>query len=140
MTMPERTNGTTVCICGHTYAQHEIRNGYCPMRFEETFRPAPDLPIMALRPDEDGAEVTWGTLMDDIVVENVTTFRAEAMDTDSWWVCCYLHNGEQVTWNVTARARPKRIDWEQGEIPEHADWDELYHAGLLLRQQRERPS
>lgn len=118
-----RPNGTDLCACGHTYAQHEVRNGYCPLLLDSRFRPATDLPVMALRPDDDNAEVTCGTLMDDIVVDNVTTFRAEAMGTDCWWVCCYLANGERVTWNVVARAKPKRLDWEIGELPDYIDWD-----------------
>jgi hypothetical protein len=120
----ERRNGPDLCACGHTWAQHEVRNGYCPLRLDEFFRPAPDLPVMALRPEVDGAEVTCGTLMDDIVVEDVTTFRAEAMDTDSFWVCCYLKNGERITWHVNAHARPKRLTWEIGELPDYIDWDE----------------
>jgi hypothetical protein len=42
---------------------------------------------IALRPErhQDDPDV-----MDDIVVDNVTTFRAEAIDERTWWLCCYL--------------------------------------------------
>lgn len=107
-----------VCACGLDYAAHEERNGYCPLRLDEKFRPAPDLPVMALRPEHDNPD-----LMDDIVVEDVTCFRAEAMSESNFWVCCYLKNGERVTWHVTAHCRPRRIEWALGEVPDYIDWD-----------------
>lgn len=44
---------------------------------------------IALRPDEEGAEVQELTPLDDIVVKDVSMFRAEDMGP-SWWLCCYL--------------------------------------------------
>lgn len=44
---------------------------------------------IALRPDEDGAEVVELTPLDDVVVKDVSMFRAEDLG-QSWWLCCYL--------------------------------------------------
>ena len=49
-------------------------------------------------------------LMDDIVVNNVGCFRAEAMSEKNWWVACYV-GGEEVVFNVTAKGRPLRLEW-----------------------------
>lgn len=46
----------------------------------------PKPPMMELRPDDAGD-------LDDIVIEDVTMFRAERMDKNAWWVCCYFDNG-----------------------------------------------
>lgn len=75
-------------------------------------------PVMALRPQHDDPE-----LLDDIVVKDVTMFRAEAMDTDVWWLCCYFANGERVTFHVSAQARPKRIEFSATELP--AIWTDM---------------
>jgi len=75
-------------------------------------------PRIALRPDEPGDHpMSHDTRLDDIVVEGVEMFRAEAMGGDEWWVSCYLTNGERICWAVTARCRPRRIDWTTTEYP-----------------------
>lgn len=76
------------------------------------------IPVMALRPRHDDPD-----LMDDIVVKDVTMFRAEAMDDDVWWMACHFANGEQVTFHVTAQARPKRIEFSVTDTP--AEWVDL---------------
>lgn len=38
---------------------------------------------MALRTTDDG-------LLDDVVVRQVSMFRAEMLDSDRLWLCCYL--------------------------------------------------
>lgn len=76
--------------------------------------------IAALRPDVDGADpMHIDTLCDDIVVKNVAMFRAEQMDRDEWWVCCYLNDAgtERICWCVKAEGRPKRIEWRTTEFP-----------------------
>ncbi|MEJ7763859.1 MAG: hypothetical protein WKF86_00020 [Acidimicrobiales bacterium] len=42
---------------------------------------------IALRPLSDAADPD---LMDDVVIRDVSMFRAEQMDSNSWWVACYL--------------------------------------------------
>lgn len=55
---------------------------------------------MALRP------LTTGGL-DDVVVEDVSTFRAELLDEATLWLACYLPGtgveGDRVTFEVSAR-------------------------------------
>lgn len=81
--------------------------------------PLTTTPVMALRPDHEDPE-----LMDDIVVENVATFRAEDMG-DSWWVQCRFANGDDVTFSVRALCRPRRIEWTVTNMPTRwIDWDE----------------
>ncbi len=76
---------------------------------------------IALRPDwrEKTDPMRHETRLDDIVVRNVAMFRAEQMDTHSWWVCCYLDHDtmDRICWNVSANARPKRLDWVTTEYP-----------------------
>lgn len=43
---------------------------------------------IALRPDETGA-------LDDVVVRDVSMFRAEMMDTKTLWMCCYFPDSDQ---------------------------------------------
>jgi hypothetical protein len=81
---------------------------------------------IALRPDVDGEDpFDPATLMDDIVVNGVEMFRAEQMDTNVWWVCCYLRNGERIVWDVRAKGRPNRIEWTTTELP---DGDFIYEG------------
>lgn len=102
----------------------------------ETFRQKLDearkarIPVMALRPD-----YVYPDEMDDIVVEDVKTFRAEAMSDDMWWMCCYFHNGESVTFHVVREKRPARLSVSvTEEPPEWRDWDEMYRASVGLPQ------
>lgn len=79
------------------------------------------VPVMALRPDHRFPEE-----LDDVVVENVSCFRAEAMDDDVWWMCCYFPNGERVTFHVGIDKKPKRIHMSVTEYPvQWRDWDEM---------------
>ena len=76
---------------------------------------------IAIRPDDwNDDPMEYRTRMDDIVVRNVSMFRAEQMDTHTWWVACYLNDdsGDRICWNVTAGARPRRIDWTTCEYPQ----------------------
>jgi hypothetical protein len=77
------------------------------------------VPEMALRPDHRFPEE-----LDDIVVENVRMFRAEAMSDTNFWMCCYFgDNHERVTFNVTIGKNPKRIVVTAGEIPD--EWIDI---------------
>ena len=83
---------------------------------------------IALRPDEAGADpMSHDTLLDDIVVNNVAMFRAEAMDDGIWWVCCYLDNDthDRIAWDVRAGCRPRRIEWTTTEYPDIATYEHL---------------
>ena len=68
---------------------------------------------IALRPDDPADP----DLMDDIVVNNVVMFRAEQMDRDSWWVSCTLRDGEELVFDVRAKAKPTRIEWRVQDRP-----------------------
>jgi len=72
----------------------------------------PATPAMALRPDS-----RFPDEMDDIVVKDVEMFRAEAMDDDAWWMCCYFANGERVSFHVGLAAKPKRVVISVTETP-----------------------
>jgi hypothetical protein len=69
-------------------------------------------PRMALRPDHNFPEA-----LDDIVVEDVTMFRAEAMSDTLWWMACDFRNGERISFHVHIDAKPKRISVSAGEMP-----------------------
>lgn len=71
-------------------------------------------PVMALRYDSQG--------LDDVVVENVTMFRAEMMDYDDLWLCCYFANGQRVTFSAFARKRGC-LEFRVGEMP--SEWDDF---------------
>lgn len=80
---------------------------------------------IALRPDDRDADpLGHGVLMDDIVVRNVSMFRAEQMGVDHWWVCCYLDDlDERICWSVRASARPKRLNWITTELPDDVTYE-----------------
>ncbi len=71
-------------------------------------------PVMALRYDSHG--------LDDVVVKDVETFRAEMMDDDDLWLCCYFRNGERVTFSAFARKRGC-LEFSVGEMPD--DWEDF---------------
>lgn len=78
------------------------------------------LPRIALREHTVG---DLAGLLDDVVVEDVTTFRAEQLDDGLLWLCCYLRNGERVTFHARA-ARRGRLELSVGELPGRwRDWD-----------------
>jgi hypothetical protein len=79
-------------------------------------------PVIALRPDH-----TFIDELDDVVVCNVQTFRAEAMDTDMWWMECTFANGEALTFHVTIGRKPKRLVVTATSVPAHLDWDDLFN-------------
>lgn len=59
---------------------------------------------IALRPDEAGA-------LDDVVVRDVSMFRAEMMDDRTLWMCCYFpDNDERVTFWVRSKRGPLVFD------------------------------
>lgn len=77
-------------------------------------------PVMALRPDD-----RFPDEMDDIVVKDVTMFRAEAMSDTGWWMACYFANGEQVTFWIGIGKAPKRVVVSVTDTPpEWIDMDE----------------
>lgn len=79
-------------------------------------------PVMALRRTAQGE-------LDDVVVEDVTMFRAEMMASDCLWMCCYLRNGERITFDAFARKRGC-LEFDTGEVPsDWIDWDERRRAG-----------
>lgn len=55
---------------------------------------------MALRTTDDGS-------LDDVVVRDVSMFRAELIDADRLWLCCYLPGTgaehDRVAFNVSVR-------------------------------------
>ena len=67
---------------------------------------------MALRRTRDGA-------LDDVVVQQVSMFRAEMLDSDRLWLCCYLPGtgvtGDRVAFDITAR--DGQIKFEVVELP-----------------------
>ncbi|MQA73758.1 MAG: hypothetical protein GEU88_05335 [Solirubrobacterales bacterium] len=59
--------------------------------------------------------------LDDVVVRSVEMFRAEVLErtrsgdrTRCLWLCCYLPNGDRITWHATGR-----FDFYVVEEPEH---------------------
>lgn len=82
------------------------------------------LPAIALRRLESDNS------LDDVVVEDVECFRAEMMDDKTLWLCCYLTNGERITFYVHA---PKgSLEFDATEIPDYQDWDERRKIGSKL--------
>ena len=80
---------------------------------------------IAIRPDDRDADpMGQGVRMDDIVVRNVSMFRAEQMSSSNWWVCCYLDDlDERICWSVTAQARPKQLNWITTEHPDGVTYE-----------------
>jgi hypothetical protein len=74
---------------------------------------------IALRPDDEG-------LLDDVVVRGVEMFRMERLTDHQWFVCCYLTNGERITFHPRVPGkRPRRaIDMYVGEWPEGVRYEE----------------
>lgn len=76
-------------------------------------------PVAAIRAEEPGSEDSQRKhLVDDLVVENVATFRAEMMSEDSLWMCCYLPGtNERFAFWVHAVKRGQ-LDFSITEWPE----------------------
>jgi hypothetical protein len=68
-------------------------------------------PFVALRPDHTGA-------LDDVVVTGVTMFRAEDMGDEQWWLCCYLTNGDRITWTVGTAGGLETVEYPEGVVYE----------------------
>lgn len=72
---------------------------------------------IALRPDSEGA-------LDDVVVNDVSMFRAEMMDDKTLWMCCYFPGSdERLTFWVRATKRKGqklRLEFNFTETP-HGD-------------------
>lgn len=81
-------------------------------------------PRMALRPDPERPNE-----LDDIVVHDVTMFRAEANDYGSWWMACSFANGEEVRFHVGIASKPKRLVFETIATP--AEWINIDICGDL---------
>lgn len=75
-------------------------------------------PRMALRPDREFSDE-----LDDIVVENVRTFRAECMSERGWRMACYFDNDERVAFWVSRETRPARIVVSATEFP--SEWIDI---------------
>jgi hypothetical protein len=84
---------------------------------------------IALRPYRDNVETDGTSLLDDIVVNDVTCFRAEDMTGKAFWAACYFANGERLCFWVTAKSRPLRIEWIATEWPEG---DFTYEPGSVV--------
>lgn len=67
---------------------------------------------MALRTDPQG-------LLDDVVVQDVSMFRAEVLTGDTLWLCCYLPgtgvDGDRIAFEVTAKGN--RLHFRVSEEP-----------------------
>ena len=77
-----------------------------------------ELPQIALRRHRDGT-------LDDTVVTGVSMFRAEVLHDDCLWLCCYLTNGERITWTAHTH------DYEVQEMPDpgtYLDFDQERRA------------
>ncbi|HEY7192944.1 MAG TPA: hypothetical protein VH439_04310 [Gemmatimonadales bacterium] len=57
--------------------------------------------------------------LDDVFVKDVSMFRAEMLDSDHLWLCCYLPgtglDGDRVTFEVVARGN--RLEFTVVEMP-----------------------
>lgn len=85
-----------------------------------------DVPVMALRPHN---MPDWPGL-DDVVVEHPTMYRAEFMDDNNLWMCCYFGDDhDRITFSVHWDKKLKRLVLFEGEMPaEWIDWDEQRKA------------
>lgn len=67
---------------------------------------------MVLRRDQNDA-------LDDVVVRDVSMFRAEVLSPGHLWLCCYLRgsDGEEQRVTFEVHARGKRLELEAVETP-----------------------
>jgi hypothetical protein len=108
-----------VCVLEEQVKHARERAAALPGLEDELREARGDLPTMALRPDH-----RFPDEMDDIVVNDVKMFRAEAMDDDAWWMACYFANGEEVRFWVGIGKNPKRIVVSVTDKPaQWIDWD-----------------
>jgi len=76
-----------------------------------------DGPRLALRTGREGQ-------LDDVVVQRVSTFRAEVMSGDLLWLCCYLPDtgveGDRIAFEVSAHGNQLRVrvtEHPAGHVP-----------------------
>ena len=57
--------------------------------------------------------------LDDVVVRDVSMFRAEVLSPGLLWLCCYLSSpdGEEQRVTFEVHARGKRLDFQAVETP-----------------------
>lgn len=68
---------------------------------------------IALRNDDRGA-------LDDVVVCDVSMFRAEMMDNKTLWMCCYFPDSDQrITFWIRSRRGP--LDFDVTEEPSESE-------------------
>lgn len=75
---------------------------------------------IALRPDARLQGGRPGGELDDVVVKDVSMFRAEMMDDKSLWMCCYFpDSGERISFWVRATKRKgqMRLEFHVTEEP-----------------------
>ena len=60
--------------------------------------------------------------LDDVVVRDVSMFRAEVLSPGHLWLCCYLPgpNGEEQRVTFEVHARGERLEFEAVETPDQA--------------------
>lgn len=78
----------------------------------------PDDYRIALRPDDSGQ-------LDDTVVKGVSMFRAEIMDNNTLWMCCYLEGSDE---RITFCVRGKNLRYD---VTEHPHGDFPYEKGSI---------
>lgn len=73
-------------------------------------------PVLALRYANDE--------LDDVVVENVSMFRAEMMDNKTLWLCCYFGSDKQERITFYVRSQRGSLAFDVTEKPsDYRDWD-----------------
>ena len=78
------------------------------------------LPVMALRPYHDDPE-----RLDDVVVKDVRTFRAEMMSDGTLWMACYFNDeGDGIHfWARAGKRGTAQLHLSATTVPEHTDFD-----------------
>lgn len=91
---------------------------------DNTDNPSPADPYrLALRPGRQGE-------LDDVVVQDVSIFRAEQMNDTTWWMACYLNGTEydQISFGI------KVVDGKlEVTVLEYPDADVSYEAGSIVK-------
>lgn len=76
---------------------------------------------IALRPDDRNEDPFTLAPLDDIVVKDVKMFRAEQMDPQTWWVCCYLDDERYITFYVSVK--DGSLVWTATEFPNDVKYE-----------------
>ena len=82
---------------------------------------------IGLRPDSDG-------FLDDVFVKNVRMFRIERMNNNTWWLACFLENGEEIHWDMFPDEIGMRLKTRTEQLPKNVQ----YEKGSLLKELPER--